>query len=244
MSDAVEVSDPTNDPVESKEKGEGFVYILSNVRSFKKGWLKLGRAKCIENRLRTLNTSVPYPFAVLATLKTKDMVTVERCFHSHVKNLNPKAWSETGELFLITPEKAYRTLQIIAENRGELDGLDPQTYHGVKRRERCAPANGLQFFCHTSGADASGWLSADGKFTVSNGSLVGPETASCPDRVRKLREGLLKDGVIGSDGRFADCKEFKSASVAAGIVTGASVSANAVWKTDRGQTLGEFVKGK
>lgn len=239
------VSDPVGcDPVEKNEKGEGFVYILSNARSFKKGWLKLGRAKDVENRLRTLNTSVPYPFAVLATLHTKDMKTAEHCFHSHIKNLYPKAWSETGELFLISPEKAYRTLQIIAENRGELDGLDPQTYQGVKRRECCSAADGVEFFCTSSGANASGCLATDGKFSVARGSVVGPETPSCPARIRKVRSDLVSRGVISSDWKFTCNHEFKTASLAAGVVTGASVSAPAVWRTKKGVTLGNFLKGK
>jgi hypothetical protein len=95
------------------------VYLLSNESI--PGWVKIGRTKSIEDRLKSLyNTSVPLPFKVedtITTDTTEQSRTVERSIHSIIDTLNPDLRKNTEaskrEFFRMTPEEGKSIFSLV-----------------------------------------------------------------------------------------------------------------------------------
>ncbi len=97
------------------------------------------------------------------------------------------------------------------------------------------------FRCVGRGADAKGFLSANG-FTVIKGSRISLSPAarfgSTNPGYSELRKRLEVSGTIVKN-RFVCNYEFSSPSSASSVVQGVSSSGNRDWKTSDGRTLGE-----
>ncbi len=70
------------DSYKSKKK-EGYVYVVSNIKSFKEEYYKIGMTtrKDPMVRIRELNTATPYPFFVHCFIKTKNPYGLEQKLH-------------------------------------------------------------------------------------------------------------------------------------------------------------------
>lgn len=89
------------------------------------------------------------------------------------------------------------------------------------------------------GADAKGLLVSDG-FAVLQGSSVASSTvASMPNCLQKLRDSLLKRGIIGQDFKLTRDDIFTSPSLAASVVTGRSANGRTEWKNNEHKSIKE-----
>ena len=87
--------------------------------------------------------------------------------------------------------------------------------------------------CTYGGSDATGFPSPGG-FTVMKGSTISSKVAPSFECASKfyynLREQLINDGII-KDGIFQQNYEFKSATAAASVAVGWTISGTSAWKT-------------
>jgi hypothetical protein len=91
------------------------------------------------------------------------------------------------------------------------------------------------FYFNRGAVKATGRRTADG-FVVFEGSKIELKmTNSCPKGVRRYREKYTQK--IGTDGVLSANLLFTSPSAAAGFVGGASLSGNAMWKTESNKSL-------
>ena len=96
------------------EKEPGYVYILTNP-SFREDWVKIGKTKNMEERLRTLdNTSVPLPFEVFATLKTLKYNEAEKLVHRYIERFTNLRIRNNREFFNVKPEEALEIFKDVA----------------------------------------------------------------------------------------------------------------------------------
>ena len=96
------------------EKEPGYVYILTNP-SFREDWVKIGKTKNMEERLRTLdNTSVPLPFEVFATLKTLKYNEAEKLVHRYIERFTNLRIRNNREFFNVKPEEALEIFRDVA----------------------------------------------------------------------------------------------------------------------------------
>ena len=105
--------------------------------------------------------------------------------------------------------------------------------------------NQTPFYCRSRGADARGELVEDG-FVVREGSKCRMDlTPSAPESLKSLRHQFLEGGVITEEnGMFVFAQDylFKSPSVAAAFVLGASANGWSEWKDKDGGTLSEVYR--
>ena len=107
----------------SKEKG--YIYILTNP-AFPQ-YVKLGYAKNVENRLKTLNASsaVPFAFRLYATYEVSKKLT-DKGLHKLIDQLNPDLRTidevdgkkRVREFYAVSREDAYSLLESIAKISG------------------------------------------------------------------------------------------------------------------------------
>lgn len=96
------------------KKEPGYVYILTNP-SFREDWVKIGKTKNMEERLRTLdNTSVPLPFEIFATLKTLKYNEAEKLVHRYIERFTNLRIRNNREFFNVKPEEALEILKDVA----------------------------------------------------------------------------------------------------------------------------------
>lgn len=94
-------------------------------------------------------------------------------------------------------------------------------------------------YFHSARANATGQRTAEG-FVVLAGSVISSIVKrSLKANIRKLREKYAE--IIGADWVLKKDVLFSSPSAAAGFVGGASLSGNAVWKTEEGVSLGNLI---
>lgn len=125
-------------------KDPGYVYILTNP-SFREDWVKIGKTKNMEERLKTLdNTSVPLPFEVFATIKTVKYNEAEKLVHRYIQRFTNLRIRNNREFFNVQPEVAleiFKDVALVIED-AEIDEVYKKTVSGVNdkecRRERRA----------------------------------------------------------------------------------------------------------
>lgn len=91
------------------KKDIGYVYIFTN-KSFRDGWVKIGKTKNVKERLKQLdNTSCPLPFDVYATMKTSKYEDAEAFVHEFISHFNNELRVRPNrEYFKVLPEEALK----------------------------------------------------------------------------------------------------------------------------------------
>lgn len=132
----------------------------------------------------------------------------------------------------------YKALGLNAFEKGpELSDFSAASTAGSKPN-----VDGVHLFLNASGASAEGVNDRAG-FVVLAGSRIakGEAESTSPrakrERARLLAEGMLKDAPEEAVWRLESNQTFKSPSLAAGVVTGSSISGPAFWKTKEGVAL-------
>jgi hypothetical protein len=106
----------------SKAKSQKeLVYLLSNASI--PGWVKIGRTRSIEDRLKALyNTSVPLPFVVEETISTptsEQSRTLEKSIHTIIDDVNPDLRRNTEasrrEFFRMSPEEGKFIFALVSK---------------------------------------------------------------------------------------------------------------------------------
>ena len=118
----IEVSDWM---VVEEENTQELVYLLSNEAM--PGWVKIGRTKQIERRLKDLyNTSVPLPFKEEYTIPTttfNESHTLERSIHEIIDTINPnlrkipRLPKESSLIFQLMTPKGYLILLLESDTK-------------------------------------------------------------------------------------------------------------------------------
>src|SRR5574344_2966532 len=95
---------------------KGYVYILTNP-SFREDWVKIGKSsRPVNVRSKELdNTSVPLPFEIYATLKTKKYEAVEKLIHKTIDRLSDLRIRQNREFFNVQPHVALDILKDISK---------------------------------------------------------------------------------------------------------------------------------
>lgn len=93
------------------------------------------------------------------------------------------------------------------------------------------------FIKATRGADAKGLIVSDG-FAVMKGSAIASSTVpSISDSLIKLRNSLIKKGIIDDDLKFTRDYIFTSPSLAAAVVMGRNANGRTEWKNEKHKTI-------
>ena len=257
------------------EQKEGFVYILTNP-SFKENWIKIGYTdRTVEERCKELSsTSVPFPFQIFATLKTKQYKEIEDILHDSFDSyrVNPDR-----EFFLIKPERACEILKKFLKILGEESCLNEYDENGDivftsygKQNVLSAAAKGAtiskkkkktknkmpakaeptdKHLFYVKGikrfADASGYYDESTKsFTVLKGSVITLDVTATFERVYARNQVLKICDKITNGYCLKEDFTFNSHSTAASVVLGSSENGNRVWKDADGKKLIEVYPKK
>ncbi len=97
------------------------------------------------------------------------------------------------------------------------------------------------------GAKGIGKTTSEGFVVFENSQIADPVTDSYPKAMKKLRETLILDSVIGERGNKMVIKRdylFSSSSSAAMIIMGRSANGLTEWKLKSGKTLQEYEAGE
>ncbi len=94
-------------------------------------------------------------------------------------------------------------------------------------------------YFHSARANATGQRTAEGFVVLAGSTISSIVKRSLPANIRKLREKYAE--IIGADWVLRKDVLFSSPSAAAGFVGGASLSGNAIWKTEEGVSLGNLI---
>ncbi|MBR5092637.1 MAG: GIY-YIG nuclease family protein [Bacteroidales bacterium] len=119
----------------------GYVYIFTN-KSFREGWVKIGKTQNIKQRLLQLdNTSCPLPFDVYATLKTNRYDEAEDFVHEFISHFNQSLRIRPNrEYFNVSPEEAldilYKVKRLMNEPDAEIIVYDERGKKHVSRLEK------------------------------------------------------------------------------------------------------------
>lgn len=110
----------------------------------------------------------------------------------------------------------------------------------VKQNKNTYSENDIYYIKAARGADAKGSLVSDGFVVYSGSKIASSETPSLPDSIRKLRENLIKKGIININNIFLKDYVFSSPSLAASTVMGRSANGRTEWKTKSGKNIKDF----
>ena len=122
-------------------KERGYVYIFTN-KSFREGWVKIGKTTDIKKRLTQLdNTSCPLPFDVYATLKTRRYDEAEDFVHEFISHFNQSLRIRPNrEYFNVAPEEAldilYQVKKLMNEPDSEITVYDEKGKKCIKQLEK------------------------------------------------------------------------------------------------------------
>ena len=94
---------------QTNETGEGIIYIIGNA-AFSTQVVKIGRAKNLSQRIKTLNTAVPLPFICYKASRVEDMVQTEKFLHQTFRHAQNN-WR--GEFFEVEPEIVAAVLDLL-----------------------------------------------------------------------------------------------------------------------------------
>ena len=203
-----------------------YIYVITN-KVYEDKFVKIGIADNVENRIDSLKTASPYQFLKYATLKSDRAADIENAIKSLVEIVdssieNPEQKirvSPDREFYRLKPQKAAQLIQTVATLMGETAQVRTHSHKEAKVVHDYDP-----YKCKSSGADATGHDTSDGKFVVEKGSRIGPEKKCLPIAIKKERQQLFNDGTINEDRRFVCDHEFPSAAYAAKFVTGRSAN--------------------
>ena len=123
---------------------------------------------------------------------------------------------------------------------GKLENLtdQPEVIDIPEEQENKPEKEQMLFHIIGKKVQAEGILNESG-FKVLKGSHISQKIRrSCPSHVKKLRDLLIKDGVV-QDYTFSEDYVFKTPSGAAACVLGGSANGNISWVDKDGKTLGE-----
>lgn len=222
----------------SEEKAIGYVYVLTNEKSFGHAdWVKIGKtSNSVEQRMREMATGAPYSFRKFASLKTAKFNEIEDAVHKIIETTSPDLrLNADREFFKIDAFNAAALIQIVSNLLGE-DGKVEFFRYIDDTEELDNQFNGMYYSCELSGADATGYqLKDSGGFIVTRGSRMGPAVPSFKDGEyrRRLFDAKIVDGKTLE---FLEDHKFRSAAEAARVVMGRPQTTNA-WKDIRGQAL-------
>lgn len=117
-------------------KEPGYVYILTNP-SFREDWVKIGKTKDIEKRLKSLNTTaLPLPFNIYATMLTSKYEEVEKIVHKQIDRLTDLRINQSREFFNVHPAQA---LDILIDQAHLLEDAVVMKYKNNKPKELVYP---------------------------------------------------------------------------------------------------------
>lgn len=117
-------------------KEPGYVYILTNP-SFREDWVKIGKTKDIEKRLKSLNTTaLPLPFNVYATMLTSKYEEVEKIVHKQIDRLTDLRINQSREFFNVHPAQA---LDILIDQAHLLEDAVVMKYKNNEPKELVYP---------------------------------------------------------------------------------------------------------
>ena len=129
----------------------GFIYIMTNPAF--PTLIKIGYAKDVDDRLRSLNQSsaIPYSFRVYATYKVCSELS-DKEIHRIIDSLNPDLRTKeedgrktrTREFFEMSPEKAYSILEAIAKINGLENNLEKRILTGEQKKQEKAVEKEIQ----------------------------------------------------------------------------------------------------
>lgn len=126
------------------ETKQGYVYILTNP-SFKEDWVKIGKTKNMEERLKTLdNTSMPLPFEVFATMKTSKYNEAEKLVHNYIERFTNLRIRDKREFFNVKPEDAlaiFKDVALVLDD-AEINEVYKKTVSGDKTCKKEHRSNG------------------------------------------------------------------------------------------------------
>lgn len=117
------------------------------------------------------------------------------------------------------------------------DLLRPAPAAIVAGQSRTASEDGQVFIFEPVGARARGMETEEGFVVLAGSTARSGETGTFPAGYRTLRDGLLANGSLSTDGghlRFTRDIAFGSPSAAAAIVAGRSASGPGEWRTSEG----------
>jgi len=102
-------------PISEETLHGGFVYLLQNPSW--PGWIKIGKAANLENRLSSFNTSAPHIdtlFEYITWFESNFALDIEQAVHAYLNNnlpRNPNQLSRNGEWYFIEQELVIETIQ-------------------------------------------------------------------------------------------------------------------------------------
>jgi hypothetical protein len=105
----------------------------------------------------------------------------------------------------------------------------------------------LFYITATRGANGIGKTTSEGFVVFENSQVADPVTNSYPKTMQKLRDTLIKEGVIVNKKDKLILKRdylFSSSSTAAMIIMGRSANGLTEWKMKSGKTLQDFETGE
>lgn len=113
-------------------KEPGYIYIFTN-ESFKDDWVKIGKTKDVEKRLKDLdNTSCPLPFKIYATMKTCKYHEGEDLVHEFIAHFNKDLRVRPNrEYFKVSPEDA---LDILFKVQKVIDDAEIEIYNSKAKK--------------------------------------------------------------------------------------------------------------
>ncbi len=124
------------------ENTKGYIYILTNP-AFSQ-FVKIGYAKDVKERLRTLNASsaIPYGFRLYATYAVESELS-DKELHAIIDTLNPdlRTKDKNGnkvrirEFFEMSPERAYSILEAMAKIHNTVNCLQKYNESTSEKRE-------------------------------------------------------------------------------------------------------------
>lgn len=121
---------------------KGYVYILTNP-SFREDWVKIGKSsRPVNVRSKELdNTSVPLPFEIYATLKTKKYEAVEKLIHKTIDRLSDLRIRQNREFFNVQPHVALDILKDISKTIDDAEIDEVYLTKNIVKEDKDLPIN-------------------------------------------------------------------------------------------------------
>ncbi len=248
-----------------KSNKRGYVYVFANP-SFP-DWVKVGKTKDWNKRIKNGNTYTPFDFYPVAILETSDMDAVELKIHKMLK-----IYEQFKKEFFCVKTRVHRVLDLLfleAQSRGELEGLT--VFRRYRENDDVVPdytydANGRQIkikanpklyktLFHAARSDTNIKMRVDfnNRFVVLKGSRLEQmtdalRTATHQARVsirneRKRLENNRNKVRDTARGKILICDEaFKSSSRALAVMLGCSaMQGPEYWIDNDGKRLSDYL---
>ncbi len=119
-----------------------------------------------------------------------------------------------------------------------------KVFEELRQSEENASESTTTFFIQAArGAEARGQMTSEGFVVFKDSKIARSTVNSFPKNIKKLREKLIKEGIvqsIGEDYLFQKDYLFNSPSAAASLVMGRSANGLTEWKSEDGRILKSF----